>query len=127
MNSAASLARSRIGVGTTPSSSVARTPTMSAAEVNAPGTATVGVFSPGSDSHIITTTRRYGNARIMLVTTPAMTVAVCHGAPTPKAAWNTANLLVNPLVSGMPAKASSRNVNTPATSGARLAQARPTG
>ena len=42
------------------------TPIVSAAEVNAPGMDTVGVDSPGSDSHIITTTRRYGKARIML-------------------------------------------------------------
>ena len=41
-NSAALLARSSTGAGTTPSTSVASTPTISAAEVNAPGMATVG-------------------------------------------------------------------------------------
>ena len=38
---------------------------VTAAAVSAPGRETVGVDSPGSDSHISTTTRRYGNARMM--------------------------------------------------------------
>ena len=41
-------------------------------------------------------------------------------APPWMAAWNTANLPVNPLVSGMPAKAIRNSANTPATSGERL-------
>jgi hypothetical protein len=73
-------------------------PITRAAEVIAPGMDTVGVASPGSDSHI-TTTRRYGKARIMLLITPMTTSQVC---PPPMAAANTANLLVKPLVSGMP-------------------------
>ena len=36
-----------------------------------------GVDSPGSESHIITTTRRYGKARTMLVSTPAITSQAC--------------------------------------------------
>ena len=77
---------------------------------------TLGVVSPGSDSHIITTTRRYGKARMMLVITPKMTSQVW---PPPIAAPNTANLAMKPLVSGMPAKASRRKVKTPANSGER--------
>ena len=41
--------------------------------------------------------------------------------PSPSAAENTANLAVKPLVSGMPARPSSRNVITPATTGDRFA------
>ena len=70
---------------------MASTPIISAAEVSAPGMETLGVVSPGSDSHIITTTRRYGKARTMLVTTPAMTSQVCAAvdAPprTPRTCW----------------------------------------
>src|SRR5690606_25791827 len=55
MNWAAVSARSSTGVGKTPRTSVASTPTMGAGEVSAPGTATVGVCSPGWDSHISTT------------------------------------------------------------------------
>ena len=85
-----------------------------AAEVIAPGMDTVGVFSPGSDSHIRTTTRRYGKASTMLLITPITTSQVC---PPPMAAANTANLLVKPLVNGMPAKASMRKANAAATTG----------
>ena len=41
-------------------------------------------------------------------------------APPPMAAWKTANFPVNPLVSGMPAKAIRKKANVPATSGDRL-------
>ena len=41
-------------------------------------------------------------------------------APPAIAAWNTANFPVNPLVSGIPAKASRKKAKTPATSGERL-------
>ena len=41
--------------------------------------------------------------------------------PSPSAAENTANLAVKPLVSGIPASASSRNAITPATTGERFA------
>ena len=99
-----------------PSSSVASAPIVSAAEVSAPGIETVGVLSPGSDSHISTTTRRYGKARIALVTTPAMTSQVC---PALDAAANTPNLAVKPLVNGIPANASRMNVNSAAYSGER--------
>ena len=40
--------------------------------------------------------------------------------PSLNAAANTANLAVNPLVSGIPARASSRNVMIPAVIGERL-------
>ena len=70
---------------------------------------TVGVDSPGSLSQSTTTTRRYGKAISMLVITPKMTSQVC---PSSTAAPKTANLLVKPLVSGMPATASRMNVKT---------------
>ena len=41
-------------------------------------------------------------------------------APPATAAEKTANFPVNPLVSGIPAKASRKKANTPATSGERL-------
>src|SRR4051794_1442471 len=116
MNSAAFVVTSSSAAGATPSTSVARVPIVNAAEVSAPGMDTVGVFSPGSDSHIRTTTRRYGNARIALDTTPAITSQVW---PAPIPAANTPNLAVKPLVSGIPANASRMNVNTAANSGER--------
>ncbi len=42
--------------------------------------------------------------------------------PSDSAAENTTNLPMKPDVSGMPASASSRNVNTAATSGERFAR-----
>ena len=92
--------------------------------MSAPGIDTVGVDSPGSESHIITTTRRYGNASTMLVTTPAITSQVC---PPSSAGPKTANLLVKPLVSGMPAKASRMNVNSAGVQRRTPAQPGPAG
>src|ERR1051326_310714 len=100
-----------------PRASVTSTPTPSANDVRPPGMDTVGVDSPGSDCHISTIIRRYGKARIMLVTTP--TTASHDDDEPPNAAWNTANLDVKPDVSGIPANASIRNVKTPANSGDR--------
>src|SRR5687768_3338747 len=71
-NWAADSVMSSRGCGTTPSSSVAAAPIVTAAAVRAPGSDTAGVVSPGSDSHISTTTRRYGKASTMLVITPAI-------------------------------------------------------
>jgi hypothetical protein len=52
------------------------------------------------------------------MTTPITTST--HASPT-QAARNTANLAVNPLVSGTPAKAARKKVNTTAVTGDRLA------
>src|SRR4051794_37357623 len=107
MNSAAFEVTVSNAAGATPRTSVARVPIISANDVSAPGIDTVGVVSAGSDSHISTTTRRYGKARIALEITPAITNQVW---PTPMAAANTPNLAVKPLVNGIPAKASRMNV-----------------
>ena len=59
----------------------------------------------------------------MALATSAITTS--GAMPSPSAAANTANLAVNPLVSGMPARASSRNVITPGDQRRALGQPGP--
>src|SRR5690606_40719408 len=90
------------------------TPRVTAMPVRPPGRANRAVDAPGSESHIITTTRRYGNAMITLLMTPATT---SHTSPADIAAPKTANLAVNPAVSGIPASASLTRLDAPARTG----------